>query len=79
MQIISFTPQGGMQGQLRFLVCSKMEALETNLWISSIAFCFTLHSYDPLGYKGMQAIIMAIVLNMLPVLPDEELFAHLVA
>lgn len=38
---------------------SKMEALETNLWISSRAFCFTLHFYDPLGYKDVQATIMA--------------------
>lgn len=79
MQIISSTPQGGTQAQLRFLVCSKMAALETNLWISSRAFCFTLHSYDPLGYKGMQATIMAMGLNTLPVLPGEEWFAHLVA
>lgn len=56
-----------------------MEVLETNLWISSRAFCFTLHFYNPLGYKGVQVTTMAMGLNMLPELPDEELFAHLVA
>lgn len=56
---ISFTPQGGTQAQLRFLACSKMEVLETRFWISIRAFCLTLHFYDPLGYKGVQAIIMA--------------------
>lgn len=56
-----------------------MEVLETNLWISSTVFCFIPHFYDPLGYKGVQVTTMGIGLNILPVLPDEELFAHLAA
>lgn len=56
-----------------------MEVLETRFWISSRAFCLTLHFYDPLGYKGVQATIMAMGLNMLPVSADEEMFAYLVA